>query len=85
MPGGGLSDPDSMTAQGNNLVFTSQADNMVITIHNPGPKQFVTVATVHDVSNNQFEVDDTIFTPRAKERSWSSITAGPSTKLPAPP
>ena len=58
-----LSDPDSMTASGNNLVFTSQADNEVLTIHNPGPHQFVTVVPVHDALSNSFEVDDTLFTP----------------------
>jgi hypothetical protein len=58
-----LTDPDSMTTHGNSLVFTSQADNLVLTIHNPGPSQFVTVAPVHDAANNSFEVDDTLFTP----------------------
>jgi hypothetical protein len=60
-----LTDPDSMTVSGNNLVFTSQADNEVLTIHNPGPKQFVTVATVHSGANS-FEVDDTLFTPSSE-------------------
>jgi hypothetical protein len=58
-----LSDPDSMTAKGNNLVFTSQADNEVLTIHNPGPHQFVTVVHVQDAASNPVEVDDTLFTP----------------------
>jgi hypothetical protein len=58
-----LTDPDSMTTHGNSLVFTSQADNEVLTIHNPGPHQYVTVAHVHDASSNSFEVDDTLFTP----------------------
>jgi hypothetical protein len=60
-----LTDPDSMTVSGNNLVFTSQADNVVLTIHNPGPKQFVTVAPVHSGANS-FEVDDTLFTPSSE-------------------
>jgi hypothetical protein len=58
-----LSDPDSMTAHGNNLVFTSQADDVVLTIHNPGPHQSVTVVHVQDASANPVEVDDTLFTP----------------------
>jgi hypothetical protein len=60
-----LSDPDSMTASGNNLVFTSSADNEILTIHNPGPHQFVTVVHVQDASANPVEVDDTFFTPNA--------------------
>jgi hypothetical protein len=61
-----LSDPDSMTASGNNLVFTSSADNEILTIHNPGPHQSVTVVHVHDAANNPVEVDDTFFTPNAQ-------------------
>jgi hypothetical protein len=61
-----LSDPDSMTASGNNLVFTSQADDEVLTIHNPGPFQFVTVVHVQDATNTPVEVDDTLFTPSAQ-------------------
>jgi hypothetical protein len=60
-----LTDPDSMTVSGNNLVFTSQADNVVLTIHNPGPHQFVTEAPVH-TGTNSFEVDDTLFTPSSE-------------------
>lgn len=60
-----LGHPDSMTVSGNNLVFTSQApDNEVLTIHNPGPGQFVTVAQVHS-GTKRFEVDDTLFAPSA--------------------
>ena len=55
-----------MTASGNNLVFTSSADDEVLTIHNPGPQQFVTVVKVHDASRNPVEVDDTFFTPSAE-------------------
>jgi hypothetical protein len=61
-----LSDPDSMTASGDNLVFTSQADNEILTIHNPGPHQFVTVVHTHDAASNPVEVDDTLFTPNAQ-------------------
>jgi hypothetical protein len=67
-----LTDPDSMTVHGNSLVFTSQADHVVLTIHNPGPSQFVTVASVHSVAPvnpggpTSFEVDDTLFTPRSE-------------------
>ncbi len=61
-----LSDPDSMTAAGNNLVFTSSADNEILTIHNPGEHQFVTVVHVHDAGSNPVEVDDTFFTPNAQ-------------------
>jgi hypothetical protein len=60
-----LSDPDSMTAVGNNLVFTSSADNEILTIHNPGQHQFVTVVHVHDAAKYPVEVDDTFFTPNA--------------------
>ena len=60
-----LTDPDSMTAKGNNLVFTSQADDLVLTIHNPGQHQTVTVVNVHDATNASLEVDDTIFTPNS--------------------
>jgi hypothetical protein len=60
-----LSDPDSMTVSGNNLVFTSSADDEVLTIHHPGPHQTVTVVNVHDAANNPVEVDDTFFTPDA--------------------
>jgi hypothetical protein len=59
-----LTDPDSMTVSGDSLVFTRQADNVVLTIHHPGPRQFVTVAPVHSGANS-FEVDDTLFTPSA--------------------
>ena len=61
-----LSDPDSMTASGNSLVFTSSADNEILTIHNPGPHQSVTVVHVHDATSNPVEVDDTFFTPNAQ-------------------
>jgi hypothetical protein len=60
-----LTDPDSMTASGNNLVFTSSADNEILTIHHPGPHQFVTVVFVHDSTNASVEVDDTFFTPNS--------------------
>ena len=61
-----LSDPDSMTASGNNLVLTSSADNEILTIHNPGPHQFVTVVHVHDAASSPVEVDDTFFTPKGE-------------------
>jgi hypothetical protein len=61
-----LSDPDSMTAVGNNLVFTSQADNEVLTIHNPGKHQFVTVVHVTNAGGTPTEVDDTFFTPNSR-------------------
>jgi hypothetical protein len=52
-----LQDPDSMTTDGKgNLVFTSQADDEQITIHNPGQSdQFVTVLPL------QLSIDDTLF------------------------
>jgi hypothetical protein len=71
-----LTDPDSMTAQGNNLVFTSQADDEIITIHNPGKHQFVTVVHVHDASGAPVEVDDTLFTPSAHGDILVVDTAG---------
>jgi hypothetical protein len=54
-----LQDPDSMTADlHGNLVLTSQADNLIVTIHHPGqPNQFVTVLPL------QLSVDDTLFLP----------------------
>jgi hypothetical protein len=60
-----LSDPDSMTVSGDNPVFTSSADDEILTIHKPGPHQIVTVVNVHDATNNPVEVDDTFITPDA--------------------
>jgi arylsulfatase A-like enzyme len=58
-----LQDPDSMTADNaGNLVFTSQADDEIVTIHNPGPSQTVTVTHIVDKANNPVSVDDTLFT-----------------------
>jgi hypothetical protein len=52
-----LQDPDSMTADlHGNLVLTSQADDEIITIHNPGEEdQFTTVLPL------PVSVDDTLF------------------------
>ena len=62
-----LQDPDSMTADAaGNLVLTSQADNELVTIHNPGTGgQFVTVTPLSDASKNPVSVDDTLFSPGA--------------------
>jgi sugar lactone lactonase YvrE len=60
-----LQDPDSMTAdRGGNLVLTSQADNEIVTIHDPGKRdQFVTVLPLTDASHNSVSVDDSLFPP----------------------
>jgi hypothetical protein len=52
-----LQDPDSMTVDRHgDLVLTSQADDLIVTIHHPGQKdQFVTVLPL------QLSVDDTLF------------------------
>jgi hypothetical protein len=54
-----LQDPDSMTADARgDLVFTSQADDEIVTIHQPGTDhQFVTVLPL------SLSVDDTLFLP----------------------
>jgi hypothetical protein len=61
-----LADPDSMTAFDKNLVFTSSSDNEILTIHDPGSKQFVTVVHVHDAGGTPVEVDDTFFNTSAQ-------------------
>jgi hypothetical protein len=62
-----LQDPDSMTVdKSGNLVLDSQADNEVVTIHNPGTaSQSVTVLPLFDAANKLpgAGVDDTLFTP----------------------
>jgi hypothetical protein len=62
-----LQDPDSMTADpSGNLVFTSQADNELVTVKNPGaPNQSVTVLPLSDAAKNPVSVDDTLFNPGA--------------------
>ncbi len=62
-----LQDPDSMTADAHgDLVLTSQADNELVTIHNPGmANQTVTVTPLTDAAKNQVSVDDTLFSPGA--------------------
>jgi hypothetical protein len=62
-----LTDPDSMTTDPNgNLVVTSQADNEIVTIHNPTAfNQFATVTPLSDASSNPVSVDDTLFNPGA--------------------
>jgi hypothetical protein len=62
-----LTDPDSMTTDPKgNLVLTSQADNEIVTIHNPTAfNQLVTVTPLSDVSSNQVSVDDSLFNPGA--------------------
>jgi arylsulfatase A-like enzyme len=62
-----LQDPDSMTAdKSGNLVLDSQADNELVTIHNPGAfNQFATVTPLSDAAGllPGYGVDDTLFTP----------------------
>jgi phospholipase C len=62
-----LQDPDSMsTDNSGDLVLTSQADNELVTIHNPGAaNQSVTVLPLSDAGNllPGHGVDDTLFTP----------------------
>jgi arylsulfatase A-like enzyme len=62
-----LQDPDSMTVDPNgNLVFTDQADNQLVTIHNPTAfNQFATVTPLSDAAHNPVSVDDTLFNPGA--------------------
>jgi hypothetical protein len=62
-----LQDPDSMTVAPNgDLVFTSQADNELVDIHNPGtPGQTVEVLALSDASKKPVSVDDTLFDPGA--------------------
>jgi arylsulfatase A-like enzyme len=62
-----LTDPDSMTVAPNgDLVLTSQADNELIDVHNPGtPGQVVQVLPLTDASKNAVSVDDTLFNPGA--------------------
>jgi arylsulfatase A-like enzyme len=59
-----LTDPDSMTVAPNgDLVFTSQADNELVDIHNPGPNQVVQVLPLTDAAKKSVSVDDTLFNP----------------------
>ena len=61
-----LQDPDSMTADAHgDLVLDSQADDELVTIHNPGDDQWVSVTPLSDAANNPVSVDDTLFTPGA--------------------
>jgi arylsulfatase A-like enzyme len=62
-----LQDPDSMTVDPNgNLVFTSQADNEIVTIHNPTAfNQFATVTPLTDAAGNPVSADDSLFNPGA--------------------
>ncbi len=47
------------------LVLTSQADDELVTIHNPGDDQWVAVTPLSDAAGNSVSVDDTLFTPGA--------------------
>jgi arylsulfatase A-like enzyme len=62
-----LQDPDSITVDNaGNLVLTSQADDELVTIHNPGAfNQSATVTPLSDAANQlpNHGVDDTLFTP----------------------
>src|SRR5262249_38683124 len=62
-----LQDPDSMTVdKSGDLVLDSQADNELVTIHNPGAaNQSVTLLPLSDAANllPGAGVDDTLFTP----------------------
>jgi hypothetical protein len=60
-----LQDPDSMTADpSGNLLLTSQADNELVTIKNPGlPNQSVTLLPLTDATSKPVSVDDTLFPP----------------------
>jgi hypothetical protein len=64
-----LQDPDSMTTDGSgDLVLTDQADNQLVTIHNPGASQSVTVLPLSDAANllPGHGIDDTLFTPSSQ-------------------
>jgi sugar lactone lactonase YvrE len=60
-----LQDPDSMTTDRHgNLFLTSQADDEIVTIHNPGERdQFVTLLPLSDSSHTAVSVDDSLFPP----------------------
>ncbi len=60
-----LQDPDSMTADpSGNLVLTSQSDNELVIISNPGTSnQAVTLLPLSDAANNPVSVDDTLYPP----------------------
>jgi hypothetical protein len=64
-----LQDPDSMTVAPNgDLVFTSQSDNELVDVHNPGTSgQKVELLPLSDAANKlpQHGVDDTLFNPGA--------------------
>jgi hypothetical protein len=62
-----LQDPDSMTADPlGDLVLTSQADNELVIIKNPGTStQTVTLLSLSDQTGTPVSVDDTLFTPSA--------------------
>jgi hypothetical protein len=65
-----LQDPDSMTVdKSGDLVFTSQADDELVTIHDPGAfNQFATVTPLSDAAGKlpNHGVDDTLFTPSSQ-------------------
>jgi hypothetical protein len=49
-----------------NLVFTDQADNQLVTIHNPTAfNQFATVTPLTDAAGNPVSADDSLFSPGA--------------------
>jgi hypothetical protein len=62
-----LQDPDSMTADpAGDLVLTSQADDELVIIHNPGlANQSVTLLPLTDTTNTPVSVDDTLFPPNS--------------------
>jgi hypothetical protein len=60
-----LQDPDSMTVNPNgSLVFTSQADDELLIIRNPGsPAQTASVIPLTDATGTPVSIDDTLFPP----------------------
>jgi hypothetical protein len=60
-----LQDPDSMTVgPGASLVFTSQADDELLTVRHPGQaNQSATVLPLTDEAGKPVSVDDTLFLP----------------------
>jgi phospholipase C len=62
-----LTDPDSMTTAPNgDLILTSQADNELVDIHNPGTAgQTVQLLPLSDANKNPVSVDDTLLNPGA--------------------
>jgi hypothetical protein len=83
-----LQDPDSMTASpSGQLVMTSQADDEVVLITNPGTSpQAVSLLPLTDLANNPVSVDDTLFRAGAAgEVLLTDLSAGIIYTITGPP